>query len=183
MLSVGSQENKNRSHQLQYAHLYQKTWLFAFGAKTIASVLNSKNYGAKNYDLNGYQLLPKLSYLFNKNASWDLFYEFQNKKNKIGDSETLAQSKFGTSFNYASEKQFTMNGEFSLYENNFVGNEQSPVAYQMLEGLQPGKNLTWRLLVQKKLTDFLDINLNYEGRKSETSSTIHIGSVQLRAYF
>lgn len=183
LLSVGSQENKNRSHQLQYAHLYQNIWLFGFGGKTISSVLNSKNYGAKNYELNGYQLLPKLSYLFNKNASWDLFYEFQNKKNLIGDLETLSQSRFGTSFNYASEKQFTINGEFSLFENNFVGNEQSPVAYQMLEGLQPGKNLTWRLLVQKKLTNFLDINLNYEGRKSETSQTIHIGSVQLRAYF
>lgn len=183
LLSVGSQENKNRSHQLQYAHLYQKTWLFGFSGKTIASVLNSKNYGAKNYELNGFQLSPKLSYLFNKNASWDLFYEFQNKKNRIGDLETLSQSRFGTSFSFASEKQFTMNGEFSLYKNNFVGNEQSPVAYQMLEGLQPGENLTWRLLVQKKLTNFLDININYEGRKSATSQTIHIGSVQLRAYF
>ena len=183
LLSVGSQENKSRSHQLQYAHLYQKTWLFGFEGKTISSVLNSENFGAKNYELNGYQLLPKLSYLFSKNASWDLFYEFQNKKNQIGDLETLSQSRLGTSFNYSGEKQFSLNGEFSLYENNFAGNEQSPVAYQMLEGLQPGKNLTWRLLIQKKLTDFLDINLNYEGRKSETSKTIHIGSVQLRAYF
>jgi hypothetical protein len=183
LLSVGSQENKNQSHQVQYAHLYHKTWLLGFESKTIASVLNSKNFGAKNFQINCYQLLPKLSYLFNKNASWDLFYEFQNKKNQIGDLETLSQNRFGTSFNYTSEKQFTINGEISLFNNNFVGNEQSPVAYQMLEGLQPGKNLTWRLLVQKKLTDFLDINLNYEGRKSETSQAIHIGSIQLRAYF
>ena len=53
----------------------------------------------------------------------------------------------------------------------------------MLEGLQPGKNQTWRLLIQKNLTKNLDINLNYQGRKSETSQTIHTGSVQLRAYF
>jgi len=53
----------------------------------------------------------------------------------------------------------------------------------MLEGLQTGQNLTWRLLIQKKLTNFLDINLNYQGRKSETSQAIHTGSVQLRAYF
>jgi hypothetical protein len=76
-----------------------------------------------------------------------------------------------------------MNGEFSFYENKFVGDDLSPVAYQMLEGLQPGKNLTWRLLIQKNLTQFLDINLNYQGRKSETSKAIHTGSVQLRAYF
>lgn len=183
LLSVGSQESKNRSHQMQYAHLYKKSWLFAFLGKTLESSSYSENYDSKNFELNGYQLAPKISYLFSKNASWDLFYEFQPKRNKLGEQEKLDQQRFGTSFSYSSEKQFTMNGEFSLYQNKFTGNELSPVAYQMLEGLQPGKNLTWRLLVQKKLTNFLDINLNYEGRKSETSKAIHTGSVQLRAYF
>ncbi len=182
-LSVGSQEAKNLSHQLQYGHLYQKRWLFGFISKTIAATNISENYGSKNFELNGHQLAPKVSYLFSKSASWDLFYEFQNKENKIGDLETLNQNRVGTSFNYASEKQFTINGEFSLYQNKFKGNELSPVAYQMLEGLQAGENLIWRFLIQKKLTGFLDINLNYQGRKSETSKAIHIGNVQLRAYF
>jgi hypothetical protein len=53
----------------------------------------------------------------------------------------------------------------------------------MLEGLQVGKNGTWRLLLQKNLTQYLDINLNYQGRKGETSKTIHTGNIQLRAYF
>jgi hypothetical protein len=53
----------------------------------------------------------------------------------------------------------------------------------MLEGLQPGRNQTWRLLIQKNLTQYLDVNVNYQGRKSETSDTIHTGSIQLRAYF
>ena len=183
LFAVGSQENSNRSHQMQYSHLYKKSWLFGFGGKTIASKTNSENYGSKNFELKGYQLAPKISYLFSKNASWDIFYEFQNKKNNIGDLETLAQQRLGTSFMYASDKQFTMNGEFSFYENKFKGNDLSPVAYQMLEGLQAGKNITWRLLIQKNLTQFLDINVNYQGRKSETSGAIHTGSVQLRAYF
>jgi hypothetical protein len=183
LLSYGSQESRSSSHQLQYAHLVQKSWLFGSSEKTIQASSYSENYGAKNYELKGYQLAPKISYLFSQNASWDIFYEFQNKKNKIGDLEQLDQQRFGTSFSFSSKKQFTMNGEFSLYENNFKGNDQSPVAYQMLEGLQSGKNTTWRLLIQKKLTDYLDINFNYQGRKSETSQAIHTGSVQLRAYF
>ena len=81
------------------------------------------------------------------------------------------------------ERIFISSSFISLYENKFVGDDLSPVAYQMLEGLQPGKNLTWRLLIQKNLTQFLDINLNYQGRKSETSNAIHTGSIQLRAYF
>lgn len=183
LLSVGSQENNNKSHQLQYAHLLQKSWLFGLAGKTIESTLFSENYGAKNFELEGYQVGPKISYLFSKSTSWDIFYEFQNKENRIGDSEKLKQQRFGTSFTYASEKQFTMNGEVSLYQNNFNGDVLSPVAYQMLEGLQAGDNLTWRLLVQKNLTQYLDININYQGRKSETSKAIHTGNVQLRAFF
>jgi hypothetical protein len=53
----------------------------------------------------------------------------------------------------------------------------------MLAGLQAGKNSTWRLLLQKNLTQYLDININYQGRKSDTSDTIHTGNVQLRAFF
>jgi hypothetical protein len=183
LLSVGSQESKSSTNQLQYIHLLKKTWLFSLATETSQSDLTSENYSSKNYEVDSYQIHPKISYLFNKNASWDIFYEYQNKLNQIGNGEKLVQNRFGTSFSYASEKKFTANGEFSLYQNDFVGDALSPVAFQMLEGLQPGKNMTWRLLLQKNLTQFLDINVNYQGRKTETSQTIHTGNVQLRAYF
>lgn len=183
LLSVGSQNVKNSSHQLQYTHLYQKSWLFNFFTKTIKTDLISEDFVEKNYDLKGYQLSPKISYLFSKNTSLDFFYEFQNKENKIGNLETLVQNRLGTSFSFAGEKKVTINGEFSFYENKFTGNEFSSVGFQMLEGLQAGQNLVWKLLLQKNITSFLDVNLNYQGRKSETGNTVHTGNVQLRAYF
>lgn len=183
LLSVGSQENKTYSHQLQYVHLLQQTWLFSWSGKTFFNAVTSQNYPSKNFEITGHQLVPKVSYLFNKNTSWDLFYEFQEKNNSINTREQLIQNRFGTSFSYSGSKSITVNGEFSLYQNKFTGNANSPVAFQMLEGLQAGENTTWRLLLQKKLTEFLDININYMGRKSETNPAIHTGNVQLRAYF
>ncbi|NHM05949.1 hypothetical protein G4D82_01830 [Flavobacterium sp. CYK-4] len=183
LLSVGSQESKNSSHQLQYVHLYRKSWLFELSGKTLKSNAVTETYASRNYIIKGYQIAPKIAYLFSENASWDIFYEYQDKQNKIADFETLKQTRLGTSFTYSSTKKLTMNGEFSLYENEFVGNALTPVAFQMLEGLQPGQNTTWRLLIQKNLTDYLDININYQGRKSENSQTIHNGNIQLRAYF
>lgn len=183
LLTIGSQESATSSHQLQYAHLYQKSWLFAMQAETSKTQTDVENFESRNYRIDAYQLAPKISYLFSQNASWDVFYEFQDKQNKIGELEVLKQTRIGTSFSYASQKKLTMNGEFSLYNNQFTGNPLTPAAFQMLEGLQPGRNTTWRLLVQKNLTQYLDVNVNYQGRKSETSDTIHTGSVQLRAYF
>lgn len=183
LLSIGSQESKNNSHQLQYVHLYEKSWLFGFLTKTIRTGIKSENYVEKNYTVSGYQIAPKISYLFSKSTSWDVFYELQSKENKIGNFETLLQNRFGSSFSYAGEKKITVNGEVSFYQNKFEGDPLSSVGFQMLEGLQTGQNVTWRLLLQKNITKFMDINLNYQGRKSELSQTIHTGNIQLRAYF
>lgn len=183
LLSVGSVENRAKSHQLQYQHLVQKTWLFTLAGKTIFNASFSENYPTRNFEIEGFQASPKVAYLFSKNASWDVFYEFQNKENQIGAFESLNQNRFGSSFTFNSEKGFSVNGEFSLYNNSFEGNSLSAVGFQLLEGLQIGKNQTWRLFLQKNLTTYLDININYQGRKSETSKTIHTGNVQLRAFF
>lgn len=181
--SSGAQESNNISHQLQYNHLLKKYWLFNFTVQSLNTSVNSENYQSRNFEIKGKQLESKISYLFDKNTSLDLFYEYQNKNNVLGDLESLKQNKLGTSFNFASEKKLILNGEFSMLNNNFKGLDFSPVAFQMLEGLQSGKNLTWRLLIQKNLTQFLDININYQGRKSENIKTIHTGNIQLRAYF
>ena len=183
LLSIGSQENKTTSHQLQYVHLLFKNWLFNFDTTFFNSSSISDNYSSRNFELKAYSIEPKISYLFSQNTSLALFYQYQNKQNTIIDFEKLQQKRLGLTFNYVSEKKFTINGEYSLYDNKFTGNEQSPVAFQMLEGLQAGSNSTWRLLVQKSLTQYLDININYQGRKSDNSQIVHTGNIQLRAFF
>ena len=183
LLNIGSQENKIYSHQIQYAHLVNKSWLIQCNSNTGNSKSKSENYNSRNFNINSLSLNPKLSYLFSKNASLDLFFEYKNQENTINALEILNQKQMGTSFSFNSEKGFTMTGEFSLYNNNFSGNPLSPVAFQMLQGLQAGKNSVWRLFLQKNITQYLDININYQGRKSEKSNTIHNGNIQLRAYF
>ena len=106
-----------------------------------------------------------------------------SKDNSIGNMESLEQHKLGISFSFTNQQKIALNGEVNYISNSFEGNPNSPVSYQMLEGLQPGKNFTWSLLAQKKITKFLDLNLTYYGRKTETSKTIHTGTIQLKAYF
>ena len=183
LLSFGSQSSQNTAHQLQYNHLIAKTWLLGFTAKTANSSLSVSDYIARNYVIDSYFVSPKLSYIFSQNASLDIFVEQQNKQNQLGDLEQLKQTRIGSSFTYSGEKKVTLNGEYSYYNNALTGDALTPAAFQMLEGLQPGKNSTWRLLAQKNLTQYLELNLNYQGRKSENSPVVHIGSVQLRAYF
>ena len=183
LLSVGSIQNNSVSNQLQYALLIFKSWLINLDATSATFYSNSSDFSARNYQLETVSIQPKIAYLFSQNTSLALFYQYQKKQNTINNLEKLNQKRVGLSFNFASEKKVTLNGEYSFYDNSFSGNELSPVAFQMLEGLQAGKNSTWRLLIQKNLTQYLDININYQGRKSDNSPTIHTGNVQLRAFF
>lgn len=186
VLTVGFVESKLKSHQLDFNHKFDASWLITWQSAFEQSETISENFASKNFDIEEIRLNPKLSYLFNDNTRFDIFYQYSNKENTIGDFESLKQQKYGISFAFSPKSEgqkAAITGEFNYFSNNFDGNPNSPVGYQMMEGLQPGSNFTWNLIAQRKLTKFLDLNLSYFGRKSESSKVIHTGSVQLRAYF
>ncbi len=183
LLSIGFQENKITNHQLNFNHKFAKNWLLNTIASTGSNESLSENFANRNFVIDEQSFQPKLSYLFNENAQFDIFYTYTSKENTVGSFETLTQNNYGFSFTYNKAQKIALNGAFNYFENEFEGNPNTPVAYQILEGLQPGKNFTWNLLAQKKLTKYLDLNLNYFGRKTESSKAIHTGTIQLKAYF
>ena len=57
-------------------------------------------------------------------------------------------------------------------------------SYQILDGLQPGKNYVWNAVYNRTLANNLQLNISYEGRKTGNSNQIvHTGSASLRALF
>jgi len=183
LLSVGLQSNELESHKLNFAHKVRESWLLSLEGTTGRNLSRSENFPGRNFNLDTYSVNPKLSYLLNKQTRFDVFYTYGSKSNQVGANEELNQQRTGLAFIYTKSQQLSINGEVNYIDNDFKGSAFSPVAYQMLEGLQPGSNFTWSLLFQKRITKYLDANLSYFGRKSENSKTIHTGSVQLRAYF
>lgn len=182
-LSVGLIENNLISHQLNFNHKIQESWLITFLSALGSNESASENFTSRNFKFDEALLNPKLSYLFSENSRFDIFYQYTTRDNTIGGLESLSQQRFGLGFNFSKNEKGAVNGEINYISNAFDGSSNTPVAFQMLEGLQPGNNFTWTLLAQKKLTKFLDLNLSYFGRKTETSRTIHTGNIQLKAYF
>lgn len=183
LLAIGLQRNKLNSHQLNFSHKFWEIWLMNIKGAIGTNESFSENFQNRNFELESQEFNPKLSYLLNQQTRFDVFYNFKRNQNQLGDSERLSQQTLGFSFAYSNAEKISINGEFNYINNEFVGSAYSPVAYQMLEGLQPGTNFTWRMLFQKRITKYLDANLSYFGRKSETTKVVHTGSVQLRAYF
>jgi hypothetical protein len=183
LISLGLQENDLESHQLNFNHKFGEFWLLTLKGALGTNSSSSENFSSRNFELDTYEVNPKISYLLNRQARIDLFYQYANEDNVLGAMEQLKQQTLGFSFSFNNVEKISVNGEFNYIDNEFTGSPFSPVAYQMLEGLQPGTNFTWNLLFQKRITKYLDANLSYFGRKSENTKTIHTGSIQLRAFF
>ncbi|WP_194851629.1 hypothetical protein [Nonlabens antarcticus] len=181
--SIGSIESELESHQINFLHKIAESWLFTFNGQTGFNASRSENFANRNFKIDENLLKPQVSYLFGESNRVDLFYEYQQKDNQINDVATLDQQNLGLGWSFNDGQKYAVNGELRYVNNDFKGQSFSPVGFQMLEGLQAGKNLTWNLLLQKKVTNFIDLNLSYSGRNSETASTVHTGSVQLKAYF
>ena len=182
LLVLGIQESKSQLHELKFIHKFKESWLVTLTQDFNTSESFSDQFENRNFEIEGVNLNPKVSYLMN-NKRFDVFYNLSTQDNQLGDMESLEQQKFGLSFTLNNGDKYSINGEANYIQNDFEGSTLSPVAYQMLEGLQPNDNFTWSLFLQQRITSFLDLNLTYFGRKSEETSTIHTGSVQLRAYF
>ena len=183
LLSIGLQENDLHSHQFNFLHKVKESYLLNLKTEFGTNSSASENFEQRNFKLETLDLQPRLSYLFNEQSRIEAFYGFGRKDNQLGEMEKLTQQDLGIAFSYANAAKLSLNGELKYINNDFKGSAFSPVAYQMLEGLQPGTNFTWNLIAQRRLTQFLDLNISYFGRKSESTRTIHTGTVQLRAFF
>ena len=183
ILSFGSVGQTGRGHQFNFTHKIQNQWLINLQTNFEKNSNKSDNFISKNYLLKQFLINPKVSYLLDNNKQFDLFYQFIEKSNLIQNLENLEQHRLGVSAVFTQNQKAAVNIEFNYFSNQFKGTQNTPVSYQMMEGLQIGNNYTWSLIMQKRLTKYLDLNINYFGRKSDISRTIHTGTIQLKAYF
>ena len=151
--------------------------------KTSKNSLETENLVNRNFEIDANEIQPKISFLYIDNNRFSAFYHYKNKENQLQDFEVLKQQKFGIEYYYISKNKNQISANINVFLNDFTGDVNTPVSYQMLEGLQDGQNYTWNLIFNRKINSFLNLNLSYLGRKSENSKAIHTGSVQLRASF
>jgi hypothetical protein len=112
------------------------------------------------------------------------FYKYYEAFNKAQfGGEKAYWSEVGSEFRAFLKNLTTIDGKISFVNINFTGDSFSPVAWDMLKGLQNGRNFSWSLLVGGKIGKNIQLTINYEGRNNESAPTIHIGRAEARYLF
>ena len=142
----------------------------------------SEFFSSKNYNINS--LGNKLTVEFQPGLNYDINFKFKySQKDNMLATEKSKEYNIGTVFKLNSPKNGSLFLKANIIKINYNDISNTAIAYEMLEGLKPGKNSTWEMLFQRKITNVFDVSIIYSGRAPANSSVIHTGSVQLRASF
>jgi len=89
----------------------------------------------------------------------------------------------GIEIRYNILKKGNLTGKLNYINVNYNQEPYTPVAYEMLQGLQPGHNGIWSILFQRTLSGGVELNLEYSGRLVENQDIVHLGTMQVRWNF
>jgi hypothetical protein len=164
--------------RLDLSHKFSYYTSFKNGIKTS----NSELFPDRNYRLNYNEVEPKLNYQTNASFRISFAYKYSEKKNTTGVENVNIQRLTGE-LKFNTIKVGSLQAKIGLVLIKFNGDPNTTVSYEMLEGLKDGTNTNWGLSLQRSLSNNTQLSLNYEGRKSEGTNTVHLGGVQVRAFF
>ncbi len=144
----------------------------------------SQLFVQRNYQITYQEVQPELNYQFSNDFRWSFAGAFgiQSNDESLGNERNVNLT-FTTESRYNVLKKGVLTGKLSFIKNKFDGNANSTIGYEMLAGLQTGNNFTWGLALQRSIGNGVQLNLSYDGRKSENVNIIHTGAMQVRAFF
>ena len=146
---------------------------------------NTSTYALnRNFNISEIETINKFSFQPNTLFRLSINARYCEKKNAVElGNENSYISDFGLELRRSKRDRALINAEINLVNIDYNGVSNSAIGFEMLEGLQDGKNVTWKLSLQKNMSNNVQLSINYNGRKSENNKTIHTGGMQLRAFF
>lgn len=179
---IDSKNNEEFIINMRY-HLSREislTWRYVNGQKRNASQFQEN----RNFNITSREIAPGLTWQPTNNVRMSIQYSLEDQENI--ESETEESSKINEvrlESRWTSGHTNSLSGGFAFNKIDFIGDLNTASAYELLNALQPGNNTSWQLTYNQKLISGLQMNLGYEGRKSQDQPVIHMGRLQVTALF
>jgi hypothetical protein len=151
-------------------------------AGQVVNQLLTPQFDNRNFRVEGRAVEPRLTFTKGTVFRAQAGYIWNRKKNTLG-SETSSANTVNTEVKYNVLSNTALTAKFTFSQIEYNASPNTTVAYVMLNGLLPGQNFLWTADLTQRLSSFLELSFQYEGRKAGTSGVVHIGRAQLRALF
>ena len=188
LLTYGYESRRNIDWSLKYRHFLSRSITFNLNAVSglLALYTDNNQFENRNYEINRRSAEPTLTYIRGTNFRVMGGYKFEEKQNAagFGGEKAISHSLITeTKYNLLQSASVTAKFTFENFKYTSAKAGQTTVSYIMLDGLMPGKNYLWNVMLTKRLMNNLELNFQYDGRKPGTGKTVHTGRATLTALF
>jgi hypothetical protein len=183
-LTNGFEEKSLLSHQVRWRFNFYRAWSVSSDNSSTLKRSANQFFPERNYSIEGFQSEERLIFQPNTVFRISCIYKYDEKKNKIREHGERAKfDTYALELKYNQTEKGSLSARADLIRISYSGAENTSVAYEMLNGLASGDNLTWELSYQRNLSNNIQVTINYNGRKSPGSNIVHLGGAQVRAFF
>ena len=178
---------ESRSRDADILHIRWNTttkWTLEVEAETGRSTSRSDLLSGRTYAIDQRATRPKITWQPNTSMRISSQFKYIEKKNRaeFGGEQAIIQD-LGMEMRWNAAGKGSIQVNANVVDIDYDGNVNSSLGNELLTGLKPGTNSTWALIIQRRLSDHLQVDLTYNGRRSEGTPVIHVGGAQVRAFF
>jgi len=184
LLTNGYESRGLETHELRTRWNITQAWGFFTTSSVGEKIAVSQFFANRNFNIAIWETEPKLSYQPNTAFRISGLFKYTEKVNTAPggfQKATVQDYALELKFNKLSKGSFNARFDYLLITYN--DEENTPVSFEMLSSLRPGRNITWSASYQQNLSGNIQISFTYDGRSTPNSKIVHIGGAQVRAFF
>jgi len=181
---TGSQSKENKYNELHGRFNLSTKWMIEDDEKFGDDISSSNYFTGNNFNILYYISQPKLNYQPSTSFRISVLFTYTDKLNsyEFGGGQSLQQN-YGTELKYNVLNKGSLLANFNYVNIKFNESANTPLGFEMLQGLNIGNNYTWGVTYQCNISKNIQLNISYSGRSSEGSNIVNTGTAQVRAFF
>jgi hypothetical protein len=184
LLQGGYESRSRRSNTLRLRVNATRHWTLEVESERGLSASNSDAIEGRAFSVQQEGLRPRMTWQPSTRLRASATYKYTRKANAEDfGGEVSETNDLGAELRFNAAGKGTIQLNANLVGITFDGLVNSVIGNEMLNGLRPGRNVTWSMSIQRRLSDHLQVDLTYNGRDSEGAPTVHVGGAQVRAFF
>lgn len=184
VFTYGLEDRKQQEWLLKSRFNWNRKTSLLLDLKKGTMQLTTPRFANRNYQIEEVKIKPQIQWIQGTSLQVTGSFQFQERWNlpQWGGERSTAQVWMGE-FRRSKAQQGSLTSRISLHQINYPHAMNSTISYVMLEGLVAGTNWVWTLSYQKRLLEKLELSIQYDGRKSGVSKTVHTGRAGITALF
>jgi len=183
-LTTGFEERDNKSHIFRVRYNFTPKYGMILEQEFGVRESDSDIIEGRSYNIDYWRFKPTFTFQPGTTFRLSLIGDITEKKNAPDQGgEEASIIDLGLDFRLSKVEAGTFFAQLNLIDIDFSGQANNSLAYEMLNGLNNGRNVTWAAGIQRNLGKNLQLSLSYNGRKSEDAKAVHTGNAQVRAFF